>query len=251
MKLQVVGRSLFALGMIGLGIWSIVYQNFLIGRPPGWIQPQALPILAILSSGVLIILCIAILMNWKGAWSAFTLAGVILVFSLLRYPMNYNNDWLNGLKALSLFGSALIIGLSFERGTPGSPSFLRNDKTYDRILYAGMLLTSLFFIGAGYAHFKFADFVEAFIPAFIPFRRFFALFCGVCLVVGGVGLFVKPVRTWAALLSGIMVGGWFVLLHIPRIVMNPDDDSDRLGLCESFAFSGMYLVLYTVLKEKA
>jgi len=49
------------------------------------------------------------------------------------------------------------------------------------------------------------------------------------------------------LLSGIMLMGWFVLLHIPRFIANTNDVSDRMGLCESFSFAGIFFVLAGIL----
>ena len=103
---------------------------------------------------------------------------------------------------------------------------------------------------AGYAHFKYADFVNTLIPSYIPFHSFFTYACGVCLFAGGAGLLIPSTRKWAALLSGIMVAGWFVLLHIPRFIANPADASDRLGLCESFSFAGIFFVLAAMLSKK-
>jgi hypothetical protein len=48
------------------------------------------------------------------------------------------------------------------------------------------------------------------------------------LFAGGAGLLIPPTRKWAALLSGIA---------------NTNDVSDRMGLCESFTFIGIFFVL--------
>jgi hypothetical protein len=47
-----------------------------------------------------------------------------------------------------------------------------------------------------------------------------------------------------------MLGGWFVLLHIPRFLANVNDASDRMGLCESFTFCGIFLVLAGISSKK-
>jgi uncharacterized membrane protein len=111
------------------------------------------------------------------------------------------------------------------------------------------LFLSAFFVVSGYAHFKFVDFTTDFIPSYIPFRRFFAYFCGVCLIAGGVGLLIHRVRKLAAQLSGIMIGGWFLLLHIPRFLADTTNKSDTLGLCESFAFSGICFLLAGIFRH--
>jgi len=40
-----------------------------------------------------------------------------------------------------------------------------------------------------------------------------------------------------------MLLGWFVLLHIQKFSANKNDVSDRMGLCESFSFAGVFFVL--------
>jgi uncharacterized membrane protein YphA (DoxX/SURF4 family) len=137
-------------------------------------------------------------------------------------------------------GGALILAYSSTRN---SRSPYINIRFINIFLAAGCLLLALFFIGCGYAHFKWADGVQFLIPEYIPFRLFWTYFCGVCLVAGGVGILIPKTRRLAALLSGIMVSGWFLLLHIPRFVANPSDPSDRLGLCESFSFVEIFFVL--------
>jgi len=51
------------------------------------------------------------------------------------------------------------------------------------------------------------------------------------------------------LLSGIMLLGWFVLLHIQKFSANKNDVSDRMGLCESFTFAGIFFVLAGILSR--
>jgi len=149
-------------------------------------------------------------------------------------------DWLNGLKAIALCGGALIVSVSFT----GTDNGVRlSDVTQRRLVMLGTASLAAFFIACGYAHFKFAEFVKDFIPAYIPFHAFWAYFCGVCLFAGGIGLLMPKTHRLAALFSGIMVFGWFILLHIPRFLANMNDASDRMGLCESLTIAGMFFVL--------
>jgi uncharacterized membrane protein YphA (DoxX/SURF4 family) len=136
---------------------------------------------------------------------------------------------------MAMMGGALIV----------AASFLDNGKVKlkKNLLLAGCLLLAMFFIASGYAHFKFADFVKDFIPAYIPFRVFWAYFCGICLIAGGIGILIPFTKKWAALLSGMMLSGWFIFLHIPRFLTNTSDPSDRMGLLESFTFAGILFVL--------
>ena len=233
------GRIIYATGIFGLGVVCIISKDFIVGRPPAW--PAGLhinPTFAWVTGILLMVAAIKILLNRNARIAAFGIAALIFFFSVLRHLPVFMNDWANAWKSLALAGGSLIIGCSFPKHVvkPGS----RSDAI---LITTGVIFLAAFFIAAGYAHFKYAQFVETLIPAYIPLHTFWTYFCGVCLLAGGIGLLIPQTRKTAALLSGIMVLGWFLLLHIPRFLSNVNDASDRMGLFESFTFVGIFFVL--------
>jgi uncharacterized membrane protein len=242
---------MFALGLIGLAILGFMRNDFIVGRPPGW--PDGFSATENLSL-VLNILVVGgavaiIIFRQQGSLAGFFTAALIFTFSfLIRYvPAFVKSDpnkilWnINAYKTLALIGGSLIVGVSF----------LRNDSRKARkiILATATIFLSLFFIISGLAHFKFADFIiDDFMPSYIPFHSFWTYFCGIALIAGGLGLQINSVRKIAALLTGIMIAGWFLLLHIPRFFTNINNPSDQMGLCESFAFAGIMFVLCGLFK---
>jgi uncharacterized membrane protein len=234
-KLITPGRIIYAFGLLGLGILCIISKDFIVGRPPAWPDGFfAAPFIGYATAALIFLSAIALIINRNAAFSMYVLAFVIFALSFTRHLAQFSNDWLNGLKALALLGGALIIASSFYNS---------RDRLQQIVLNTGAFLMGVFFIACGYAHFKFADFVQNFIPAYIPFRLFWTYFCGVCLIAGGIGIIIPFSRKWAALLSGIMLAGWFFMLHIPRFLANVNDTSDRLGLFESFALAGICFVV--------
>jgi uncharacterized membrane protein len=246
-KLITPGRIIFAIGIIALGILCIISKDFIVGRPPAWpVGFEVNPALADITGTVLILAAMAILAKKRAGLAALLIAGLVLLLSVLRTLPLFMNDWLslNAYKSMALFGGALIVASSFFKEDGHITSkFSVDERMRNRLVLTGCILLGVFFIACGYAHFKFAEFVKDFIPAYIPFHAFWTYFCGVCLFAGGLGLLLPQTRTWAALLSGIMVSGWFILLHIPRFLANTRDASDRMGLCESFTFVGIFFVL--------
>jgi uncharacterized membrane protein len=244
-KLITPGRIIFATGIIGLGILCIISKDFIVGRPPAW--PEGIdvnPALADLSGTVLILAAMAILAKKKAGLAALLIAVVIFLLSVLRHLPHFMNDWLNAYKSMALFGGALIVASSFlKEDGQITPKVRIDERLRKRLVLTGCLLLGIFFIVCGYAHFKFAAFVKDLIPGYVPFHAFWTYFCGICLFAGGAGLLLPQTRKWAALLSGIMIFGWFLLLHIPRFLGNMHDPSDRMGLCESFTFAGIFFVL--------
>jgi uncharacterized membrane protein len=239
------GRFIFATGITGLGIICFISKDFIVGRPPAWPAGfEVNPALAYVSGAILIIAAIAIVFTKKGGIAALLIAVLIFLLSILRHIPHFMDDWPNAYKSLALFGGALIIASSFFREDSNTITGSRFDGSLQKsLVVSGCILLAAFFIASGYAHFKFAAFVKDFIPAYIPFHVFWTYFCGICLLAGGAGLLIPQTRRLAALLSGIMIAGWFLLLHIPRFIANIHDVSDRMGLCESFTFIGIFFVL--------
>jgi uncharacterized membrane protein len=243
-KLLKPARIIFSLGMLALGVVCFIVKDFIVGRPPAWrVALEINPALAYVSGSLIILAALAIILHRKAALAAVLIALIIFLLSVVRHLVQFN-DWLNAYKAMALFGGSLIVACSFFKEDPKiTNEFSVSERMIINIIVVGCLFLAVFLCASGYAHFKFAEFVENFIPAYIPFRKFWAYFCGVCLVTGGVGLLIHQTKKWAALFSGVMIFGWFVLLHIPRFLANVNDPSDRMGLCESFTFAGIFFVL--------
>jgi uncharacterized membrane protein YphA (DoxX/SURF4 family) len=249
-KLITTGRFMYSAGVIALAIICFISKDFIVGRPPAWPAGfRVNPALAYISGVILIISAIAIILNRKARFAAFLISAFIFFFSVLRHLPNFMNDWPNAYKAIALLGGSLIVAVSFPVQDEIKNSGFRANERSKVLITTGCIFLAAFFIACGYAHFKFVDFIESFIPAYIPFHVFWAYFCGICLFAGGVGLLIPQTRRLAALLSGYMVLGWFFLLHIPRFIANTNDASDRMGLCESFTLAGIFFVLAGILPQ--
>ena len=151
---------------------------------------------------------------------------------------------LNAFKTLALAGGACVVAVSFW-----SQDSL---ETWQRgILWFGVISLSYWLFVAGLSHFKFVDFIRGgFIPSYIPFKTFWTYFTGICLVAGGIGLLIKPVRGLAAIMSGFMILGWFFLLHLPRLAAAPSDPMEWFGVLESFGFVGIFFTLGAVFQVR-
>jgi uncharacterized membrane protein len=251
-KLTKPGRIMFALGIIALSILGMISKDFIIGRPPAWpVNFGINPALAYTSGFILILAAIAILFNRKAVIAALIIAILIFFLSVLRHLTQFMNDWLNAYKAIAFFGGALVVAGSFQKEHGNVKSGIRLSEGWRKtIITTGCFFLAIFFIACGFAHFKFAEFINSYIPSYIPFHPFWTYFCGVCLFAGGLGLLLPQTRRLASLLSAIMIGGWFIFLHIPRFITNMNDPSDRMGLLESFTFVGIFFVLAGLRPEK-
>jgi len=250
-KLIKPGRIMFAIGIMAFGVLCIISKDFIVGRPPASTWAADIPgklAWAYISGSILILSGLAVIFNIKARLASLVVGIMILVCSFLLRHLYEMVDWGGAYKALALGGGSLIIAASFFRKDVSSPG---NSSVNDKLIFTGCIFFSLFFIVCGFLHFKFAGFIiKDFIPSYIPFHTFWTYFCGICLLAGGVGLLLPQTRKWAALLSGIMIAGWFILLHTVRFAADTNNASDRLGLCESFTIAGILFVLAGIFSKK-
>jgi len=243
-KLIKPGRIIYAIGIVALGILCILSKDFIFCRPPAVKWAATIPgklAWAYISGALAIISGVAVMLSIRARMASLVVGILILVFSFLLRHLYEMTDWVGAYKALALGGGSFIVAASFP-GNGGSRS--DSSSINDKLIFTGCLFLSLFFIICGFAHFKFADFIiKDFMPSYIPFPEFWTYFCGICLLAAGVGLLIPQTRKWAALLSGIMIAGWFILLHTARFAADTNNAGDRLGLCESFTFAGILFVL--------
>lgn len=90
----------------------------------------------------------------------------------------------------------------------------------------------------GCAHFNYIDFTASFVPGWIPFKEFWAVATGAGHLAAGIallsGLKARLAVTWHA----AMMGSFVVLLHLPRVIANPDQHIEWIMLGVSSALTG-------------
>lgn len=94
-------------------------------------------------------------------------------------------------------------------------------------------------------HFIYTDFVATLVPEWIPGPVFWTRFAGVALIGSGLAIMINIQQHTAALLLGIMIFLWLLLLHIPRAIADPHsgDGNEWTSVFEALAFSGIAFLL--------
>jgi len=95
----------------------------------------------------------------------------------------------------------------------------------------------------GVQHFIYLSFVANFIPAWIPFRTFWACFTGIALIAAAIGIIFRIWKRVAATLLGTMILLWVLLLHTSRIAAQPTDFGEWRGIFQALAMSGCAFAL--------
>lgn len=244
-----IGRTFFAVALLGLGVEHFIFQEFVTGRAPAW--PASIPggwAWAYLTGALFIGVGIAILIGWKARLSAIGAGLLIFVWALLRHVPLLATDallsatWTTAGKALTFFGGLFAIAATFPGEETGRFASLTHRTNLERaFIRLGRICLGLFLVLTGIQHFMFTEFVASLIPAWFPGDAvFWTWFAGVALVAGGVGLIIPQTARVAALLSGLMVFSWFWIVHVPRTFVST---SDGIAVFEALAVSGIAFVL--------
>jgi len=237
-----LGRGFYAFGLIASGTQQLLTGNFVRLVPPlpkGVPWPAVWPYLV----GFGLIVFGAILLAPMKSRTAATCVGAMLFLSFLFQHLpaitaapSHGYTWTNPLKVLALLGGALLL---FADGIEVPPAGASPRGRRETLILLGRILFALFLVVGGVQHFVYADFVDTLIPGWIPKPRFWTYFAGGALIAGGAGLFVPPVRRLAALLSGLMIFLWVVLLHIPRAFADTANAGETSAIFEALALSGV------------
>ena len=249
LPLSAIGRTFFALALIGLGVEHFIFQEFVIGRAPAW--PDGVPgkMLWVDGTGVLVILAgLSIVMRRWGRPAMLGLGFLVFVWALLRHLPIVAADallagsWTRAGKALTFVGGSLAVAGTLPL-IPGeiAGDWRRYANATGLFVRLGGICLGCFLIVSGLQHFKFTPFVVTLIPAWVPGNHtWWAQFAGVALIAGGLGLLVRRTAKLAGLMSGLMIFSWFWIVHLPRTFVSV---SDGIALFEALAFSGIALAV--------
>jgi uncharacterized membrane protein len=103
----------------------------------------------------------------------------------------------------------------------------------------------------GIQHYMYVDFVISLIPEWIAGRRFWTYFTGTALIAAGAAITLNRVSRLAASLLGLMIFGFFLLVHIPLVLGRPNDPDQITYLTQAFTFSGIAFLATAVVRPSA
>jgi uncharacterized membrane protein len=232
-------QLMYLVAIAELAIYSFAKADIAMTRPRP--LPESLqglnPAMAYISGTLFLTAVLVFLLKRYRAAGLLTIANLIFWLITSRHILNLWRDHINGFKTLWFISGALLI-----------LTMLSNYRKYQKkVIWLNLIILFVFFVDCGIAHFQYAEFVKNLIPEFIPFPLFFTYFTGTTLILGGVGLLIPQTQKLAALLAGIQVFGWFVLLHLPRALTLHGDE--WIGVGESLAVSGICFMIYKLLAK--
>jgi uncharacterized membrane protein YphA (DoxX/SURF4 family) len=255
-NLSNIGRIFYGTSIAVMGFLTIWYRNF-----PYMLLPphKGLPGLAVLAyiSGAFLVLCGASIVFGKKARPVSLALGVVLLlifcFYFIPYELlvspNYMHyyDWENAAKELALAGGAFVIAGCFPATNEN-----RQVSFSSTLVTIGEILFSLTIISFSMDHFLYAKDAADYVPSWVPFHLFWIYFCGIALLGSGVAIILKIRPGLAAALLGLMIFIWFVILHMPRVIVSPVAyiGSEITSAFLALAYSGIAFALAGNSKKK-
>jgi len=224
--------ALYGLGALLLGAIGLYFHDFALQWQPVPAGITARTALAHASAALLIIAGGAILSR------KYERGGVLLLASFYWLWMLLLNLPL-AIKSFTHIGAW---------NSPAEIAFLAAGGTALVATSAGQLRGTLSLVARvvagvcaivfGFAHFNYIDFTAGFIPAWIPWKVFWAWATGAGHLAAGLA-FVSGIqaRLAATLLAGMM-GSFVVLLHIPRVIAHPEVHAEWIMLAVAGALTG-------------
>jgi uncharacterized membrane protein len=223
MRITGFGRLLMGIAVAGLAILSLVYGNFAPILEP---FPVVLPWREVWAYGlgaILLAACAGLFFARTALASAliiglYELAWVVArVRPVLLKPLSVGS-WYGLGEALGPLVGAWILYALLRRqyGTPATTLM-----TGDRALHVARILFGAACVVYGAAHFAYAAYTAAMVPAWLPGRMGLTYLTGACHAAAGFGLLFGILPCLAATLEAIMIGLFGVLVWLPSFFAHP------------------------------
>jgi len=219
-----VGRAIFAVVFVGLGILGLVEDNF----APIWQPvPKGVPVrelLVYLCAAVCIACGMGLLFRRAATLASRALLDYLLVWMLLfrvpdvvRAPLT-QDPW-SGLGETAVYVAAAWV--LYARFANDWDVRYFDWASGERGLRIARVLYGLAMIPFGIAHFTYINETASFVPAWLPFHLAWAYATGCAYLLAGVAILVQRFARWAAILSAWQMGLFTLIIWVPVVVAGP------------------------------
>jgi uncharacterized membrane protein YphA (DoxX/SURF4 family) len=115
----------------------------------------------------------------------------------------------------------------------------------------GAILFSIPLICFGTLHCLYAKDVSTLVPSWVPSPIFWTYLAGIALLGSGIAIILKIKPRLIAVLLGLMILIWFIILHIPRVIVSPvaDRGDEIVSAFLALAYSGIAFVIAGATKD--
>ena len=222
-RTQQPALTLFAVGMIGLGILALIYGDFaLVWQPVAqWIPGRT--VLAYGSGLLMLLTGVGLLIRAAAAWSARILFPYLIVWALLKVPAlvvapQIEAVWLGFGELAVLLAGGWVLFARLAGLRDGSPlAFLTGEKG----IYLARILFAVSLIPIGLSHLVYVKETVELVPAWLPYRVGWAYLTGAGQIVCGLGVLFSILPRLAAWAEAGMISLFTLLVWAPAILAAP------------------------------
>ena len=215
-RLSAAAAASLALGLVGLGVLSLVYRDFTLQWEPVPAGVHDRTLLALASGAILTIAGLLLPVGRTRAWGAL-LAAIFIGFwvvglhlpRLVARPQDLPG-WLGLAECLAMSTGAFLL-------------FRGKGDGFGRVCVLLFGATCVMF---GVSHFVFAKFTASMVPAWLPNRLELAYLTGAIHTLTGLALIIGRWRRWAATIEAAVMSSFVLLVHAPRVAAHPTDRTE-------------------------
>ena len=115
-----------------------------------------------------------------------------------------------------------------------------------KYIYFGSVLLGIAFIGTGLQHLIYLHFVATLVPAYMPVPLLWAGLTGAAMILAGISFLLRRSNTLAALLLSLMMAGFIVMIHIPKLISAPHEINNWIRAMQDLAILGTAMMLTSI-----
>ena len=220
MRIPSIGRAVFALVMIALGVQGLIKGDFTVVWQP---VPKGVP-----AREVLVYLCSLVSLAsgtgllWQrtaGIAARVLLALLVIWFVLWRVRALFIASLIEGTWSA---GEALVMTAAawvpYAQFAPEWDRKHLNLATGDRGVKIARVLYGVGLIPFGYAHFANAKGTAVLVPGWLPWHMAFAYITGATFIAAGLAIVIGVFARLAAALSALQMGLFLLLVWVPIVI---------------------------------
>ena len=251
---QQPARTLFAVGMIGLGIIALIYGDFALVWQPvaSWVPGRTA--LAYLSGVIMLLGGIGLLIPSTRAWSIRILLPYLIAWVLLKVPALFvaptmEAVWLGvGEIAVLMAGGWTLFARLAELGAGSPVAFLSGDRG----VWLAKMLFAVAIIPIGLSHIIYVKQTADFVPGWLPYREGWAYLTGAGQIASGLGVLFSILPRVAAWAEAIQISLYTLLVWGPKIIAAPKTRLPWTAFFISWAIgAGAWVVAQNISAKKS
>jgi uncharacterized membrane protein YphA (DoxX/SURF4 family) len=231
------GRLALALGTAGLGALSLIFGQLNPGlQPPLELLGGGQPV-AYASGAFLFVAGLAFIPSILARIAGLAIAAFWLAWLVFGHTLSLIADsadvaaWVSLAEAAGLAAAAALSAAAHYR--PAGP----------RATLGARLVVGLMLVWFGVVHLMYRAAIAKMIPDWVPMQALWPWFTGAANLAAGLailtGLFGRP----AAFLVGLMYASWVLLVHLPRLMADPDSLTEWTGLALNLCLIGVVWIV--------